>query len=307
MASYRTHRPRAYGTDHIRTMLARWNGAPGAAVREYGPRIWPYTPGQALMGMSANSTGATEALTLAGFWEVGLFNTPGGSPSQPAATGGSWASIARSQAFIDLVGREGVIGDGWQTAIVDQVVIGLLDYHRGIQIIASRIPADLRPTAGTQWEWACGVFGYVTSTGAIAAINEHANFLRGFDESRRFGALLAATAEAGFTSGKSGTAYPMVRAWQRLECGRALTEQTGGDLAWFELGLGQYIDAVEHRITVAYYGAPDGPVMPGAYGPVGTEVPGGGGRLVLGVAALVLGGWAVKKALEGRKRERRRR
>lgn len=307
MATYRSHRPRAYGAAHIRTMLSRWNGAPGAAIREYGPRIWPYTPGQALMGMSANSEGATEAITLAGFWEVGLFNTPGGSPSQPAATGGSWASIARSQAFIDLVGREGVIGNGWQDAIVDQVVIGLLDYHRGIQIIASRIPADLRPTAGTQWEWACGVFGYVTSTGAIAAINDHADFLRGFEEQYRFGALLAATAEAGFTSGTSGTAYPLVRAWQRLECGRLLTEQTGGDLAWFELGLGQYFDAVEHRITVAQYGEPDVPTQPGAYGPVGTEAPAGATNWLLVLGAAALAGLAAKKLLDGRKRGRRRR
>lgn len=304
MASYRTHRPRAYAARKANTMLARWNGDPGTYVRQYGPSIWSAPP-QSLIAFGANSEGADEVI-CSSFCAIGLWNTPTGS-RETLANGGAWRTIALSDEFSTLVGRRGHLGSGWERAILDQAVIGMIDYHEGLQNIVPRIPADLRPTVGTQWEWACAVFGYVTATGAIRAINDHADFLRGFEEQYRFGALLAATAEAGFTSGTSGTAYPLVRAWQRLECGRLLTEQTGGDLAWFELGLGQYFDAVEHRITVAQYGEPDVPTQPGAYGPVGTEAPAGATNWLLVLGAAALAGLAAKKLLDGRKRGRRRR
>jgi len=300
MSTYRTHRPRAYAARKADEMVNRWQGEPGLYVRQYGHAIWS-TPYESLIAFGANSTGPSEVI-CSSFCAIGYWNTPTGS-RETLANGGAWRAIATSDEFDRLVGRQGHLGPGWERAILDQAVIGMIDYRNGIGNVRG-IPEDLRPTTlGSQWAWACGVFGYVTATGAIQAINAHADFLRGYDESRRFGALLAAVAEAGFTR---TTAYPLVRAWQRLECGRALAERTGGDLAWFDLGLGQYIDAVEHRITVAYYGEPDVPTQPGAYGPVGTEMPGGTNwLLVLGAAALA--GYAVKKALEGRKRGRRRR
>lgn len=297
MATYCTHRPRQYAQGKLSTMLSRWNGAAGQYVREYGPLIWPDVPPEALMAFSANSTGSTEAITDAGFWEIGLYNTPAGSPSQPAATGGAWASIARGDTFRQLVGRSGVTGSGWQTAIEDQVVIGLLDYRNGIANVANRIPQDVRPASppSTQWAWACGAFGYVSSTGAVIAINEHLAQVRAVTEQWRFGALLAATAESGFSR---QTAYPMVRAWQRLECGRLLAERTGGDVGWFDLGLGQYTDAVEHRITMAYYGDPDCALQPGAEGAVGMEIPAGGKALLIvgGLLGLAWAGWEFSRS-----------
>lgn len=307
MSSYRTHRPRAYAASKLSEILARWNGPLGAAVREYGPAIWPGIPTQALLAFSMNSSGQYDALTAAGFWEIGFFNTPAGSPSQPAATGGAWATIARSDEFRRIVGRSGVIGSGWRDAVVDQAVIGLIDYRNDIQNIARGIPLDLVPQGMSQWAWACGSMGYTLSTNARVAINQSADALRAVSDPWRFGTLLAATAERGFTTGRSGTAYPLIRAWQRLECGRLLTEQTGGDLAWFDLGLGSYTDAVEHRITVAMYGDPDAPLQPGALGTVGMEIPGGSSGLLklAGVALIAFAGYQGWKIYRGGKRRSR--
>ena len=298
MATYCSHRPRAYAQSKLSTMLARWNGPAGAAVREYGPFIWDYVPAQALMSFSANSQGPSEVVS-GSFYAIGLYNTPTGNAST-LANGGAWRRIATGELFRRITGHQGHLGAGWENVIEDQVVIGLIDYRDGIANVANQIPEDIRPRdLSSQWSWACGAMGYVTATGAVLAINEHLPQLRAVNEDYRFGALLAATAESGFTQ---QTAYPLVRAWQRLETGKALAAQTGGDLRWFDLGLGQYTDAVEHRITVAQYGQPDCALQPGAEGPVGMEIRGGMGNVVLGVLGAGALIWVGSEVLKGQRR-----
>lgn len=296
--SYCDHRPRFYGVDKMQTMVDRWNGPEGDAVRRYGPSIWPGVPPQALLAFSANSMGTDEALTAAGFWEIGLFNTPAGSPSQPAATGGAWVAIGQGDEFFRLTNRRGVIGSGWRTAIVDQVIIGLIDYRNGIRAVANGIPENVRPIVPptsneySQWAWACGAMGYVNSSSARADINAPgvADELARYEERARFSVLLAMTAGR---SPSSANAYPVIRAWQRLETGKVLAQQTGGDTTWFDTYLGVHTDAVEHILTQARYGQPDCPTTPGANDAPGMgPVPSNSNALevIVGTVAVIAGG-----------------
>lgn len=294
--SYCDHRPRAYAFTKIDEMLVRWGDASGDAVRRYGPIIWPGVPPQALIALGANSTGATEAISTAGFWEIGRWNTPAGDPSQEPATGGAWYAIATGDYFRQLTNRRGVTGSGWSRALADQAIIGMIDYRNKINSINNRIPSDIQVPSpdqwadyrytATQWAWACGAMGYVNSTPAVAAINAVASQLRAFREPYRFGALLGFTAQVGYTYESS---YPLVRAWQRLEVGRLLAERTGGDTAWFDTHLQQFTDPVEHLITQARYGAPDCPTQPGAFNSPGVaSVPAGGTDVLAKLTGAVL-------------------
>lgn len=286
MATYCSHRPRAYAANKRQTMIDRWNSEQGDAVRRFGPLLFPGIPPEALIGFSANSQGPGEVVSQS-FTAIGLYNTPTGTDAT-IANGGAWRQIALSPEFLELVGREGHLGSGWQRAILDQTVIGLIDYRDDISNISSRIPLSLRPSfpPADQWAWACAAMGYVESNGAVRAIELTAGQLAEYPVTARFGALLANMAQVGYTR---ATAYPLVRAWQRLECGRVLAEATGGDTRWFDLYLGEFTDAVEDRITRAVYGEPDCELQPGALGPVGMgAIPSGVGFFeAVAVAGLI--------------------
>jgi hypothetical protein len=271
MSSYCTHRPSTYGAAKLPMLLGRWENAIGDAVRRYGPRAWEGVPTTALLAMSANVEGSrpwTDRISAAGFWEIGIYNTPAGNDiSRPPPSGGAWVRIANAQgtdgtgpSATSVLGRRPTTSTTeWdrESAIPDQVVIGVIDYRESATYVTSRIPSNLRPTRGTQWDWVCGVFGYVTSTGAVQAINQHAAELARFDESRRYSALLQLVAADFQRNGvNSAKAYPLVRAWQRLECGRELAIATREPKGWYSLGLGSYYRAVEHQLTRARYGAP---------------------------------------------------
>lgn len=272
--NYCSHRPSTYAQNKLPEMRQRWNNAIGVSVRAYAPSIFPGQPPQMGVAFSSNVDGArpwTDIQNAAGFWEIGVYNTPAGALSSPApnAEGGNdaWVQIATSREFIDIVGRPGTTSSSdWnaESSIPDQVAIGLIDYRDSRANVTTRIPPAIQPQdRGSQWFAMCASMGYTSSTGAVALINRHAAELGRFDEAARFGALLRLAAQdarsgnvSGYGAGQGAQVYPLVRAWERLEAGKLLARETGGRVDWFETGLGETFAAVEHELTKAWLGAP---------------------------------------------------
>lgn len=308
MTDYCSGLPRVYGRNKMTTMLDRWDNAPGDAVRLYGDAIFHGVPLPMLIGLGANSTGPTEAINTAGFWEIGLYNVPAGSPSaEPPEPGSTYWRLGRSAEAERLLGRAADLGRGrsgsWSTDIPGQVVIGLLNYREDRDSISRRIPEALRPQAlDSPWAMALAVFGYVESNGAVRAINLFADQLSAFDEQQRFQALCALLADRFEESGQTerAMAYPLVRAMQRFQCGRVIAEQRGLPTSWWPV-FGPAEGVIEHWLTLARYGAPSGCApqlepnidpneVPLTAGPSGASVAAAIG-VTVGAAALLAGGW----------------
>ena len=265
MTDYCSGLPRVYGRNKRSLMLDRWDGDPGEAVRMYGAQIFPGVPLPLLIGLSANSQGPTEAISSAGFWEIGLYNVPAGSPSaEPPEPGSTYWRIARDAATERLLGRSVDLGRGrsgsWTRDIAGQVVVGLKNYREDRDSISRRIPEALRPQAlDSPWAMALAVFGYVESNGAVRAINLFATELAAFDEQQRFQALCALLADRFEESGQTdrAMAYPLVRAMQRFQCGKVIAEARGISTSWWPV-FGEAEGAIEHWLTLARYGQPSG-------------------------------------------------
>lgn len=222
-------------------------------------------PPAMLVALSANSTGATEAITSAGFWEMGLYNVPGGSPSQePPVPGSAYYRIALGESVRSLIGRSADVGRGrsgdWSRDIAGQTAVGIVNYRLDGQSMRSLIAPDLRPTIrGGTWDVALAIFGYVESSGAARAIRLFEEQLRRTPEEQRFATLCALVAnrfeEQGQTERSIG--YPLVRAMQRMACGRALAEHLGQSTEWWP-SFGASEATIEHWLTLSRYGAPSG-------------------------------------------------
>jgi hypothetical protein len=228
-----------------------------------------------LMAFTANSMGPDEHVRSAGFHEIGLFQTPAGPSDGPVTEAGGWNRIANSQEFEAIVGRRGYVGPNWQDAIEDQVVIGLIDYRNGRDMIARQIPSALRPRDnGSPWAVALGIMGYGYGPAAAAKITAHADTLSRVPESQRFGALLRAVAQdvqngGGLTSYEKRT---FIRAWQRFETAREVARQLGQSTAWYDIDLGNDLDGVEHILTAQFVGEIDNSCLqPRALATIGPE------------------------------------
>jgi len=210
------------------------------------------------LGFTANAVNATEAITKAGFWEIGYFQTPGGPPSAaPASEGSDYGRIARSQEARALLGRSTNI-QGWANDIPAQTAVGLIDYRDGAANVTSRIPADLRPQSNSSvWKIACCIMGYVDGNSAVAAINRHAAILRQTDEKTRFAALARAVAQDVEAGRDASGHYPIVRTMQRLAVAQAVAVAIRANTSWWYTPGDE--KAIEHWITIPKYGQPTNP------------------------------------------------
>ncbi len=308
MTDYCSGLPRVYGRNKKTLMLSRWDGEVGDAVRLFGDRIFHGVPLPLLVGLGANSTGPTEAINSAGFWEIGLYNVPAGSPSEePPVPGSTYWRLAREPSTEEMLGRPVDLGrgraGGWSRDIPGQVIVGLKNYREDRDSISRRIPEPLRPQAlDSPWAMALAVFGYVESNGAVRAINLFAAELAQFDEQQRFQALCALVADRFEESGQTdrAMAYPLVRAMQRFQCGRVIAEERGLPTSWWPV-FGPAEGVIEHWLTLGRYGEPRGcvPQLEPSIDPSSIPARQGSsagaivavGALTLAVAAALGGGW----------------
>mgnify|MGYP001216188010 CR=1 FL=1 len=267
MTDYCSGLPRVYAANKLAEMLRRWDTDQGhvatlCSESEFG---FPGTPATMLVGLSANSTGPTEAITAAGFWEIGLYNVPAGSPSEdPPVPGSAFYRLARGSATQSILGRMASVGRGrsgdWSRDIGGQTAVGILNYREDGISMQRRIAPALRPNLrGGTWEVALSIFGYVESNGAGRAIEMFEQQLVQTPEQQRFAMLCALVANRFEEQGESerSLGYPLVRAMQRMACGKALAERLGQSTAWWPV-YGPAESTIEHWLTMARYGAPSG-------------------------------------------------
>jgi hypothetical protein len=295
--------PAAYGADYATTLLRRWNGPLGQYAQQFSLQVFGGMPPEAIVGFTTIG-GQTEdtATTCAGnsFHEVGWFQTEAGpcygpAPNpDPSAPDNNWGRLASSATVTGLLGRPATIDDGaWANAPADQVAVGLANLQAHAASVARQLvdPSLAPSNPGSTWTAFLAFTGFSAGDGGAArTINRYAAQLAGVPESGRVAALIdAVLADAqngtlpGPTDGDHGNpAYDVLRTLQKLGAGRALAQQTGGDVGWFDLGFGAGQEAAEQAIDDAAYGRTVS-VVPSFTAPAG-----GGATSVLGWL-LVLG------------------
>lgn len=257
--------PVEYGREHLPAMRNRWNGELGQAVREFGNVIWPNTPLPALIGFSANSTGArenttrgTSAVNLAqSFHEIGFYQVPAGPRAGPAPNpdpnthDNAWGKIALgripvlSALVTQVLGHPATMEpEGWQTAIRDQAAVGLANYRMDGENCRRLIGEGLSGAMGSMQFFTVSVMAFgVGAQGAANIINRYASDLPRNDESFIFG--LAAAIVRDHQNANDAHAKRVVRALQRLESSKQLAQSLGQDLAWY----GPSFPELEQQIT----------------------------------------------------------
>ncbi len=242
--------PAAYGRAKLLTLRARWNGAEGAALRRFGhdAALWPDTPFEALLGLSASSMGPREA---------------GGPPDYATGLFGLEATniprLAGDTTVTRLLGRHGpTTVDGYLGDLDAQVVTGLLNYRRHAATALRGLPAHVQPqTEGSSYHLRVAVAAYSAGPGITRAVlGEYGDRLVGVDDDQRWRVLgdaisreTRATVRGYEVRGKWKMAHLIVRAEQRIESGLALAQATGGDTAWFAAWADAHPELVNHLVA----------------------------------------------------------
>lgn len=154
--------PKNYAPRRVRERLVPWwEGEAGAAVRRYGPVIWPDVPPTALLAWSITSTGPTEL------------------GPEPDFVCGLWG-VERER--LDELAREarGYLGREVRTGLTRreylgdleaQCVMGLLGYKRHfdgvVKDVAPAVAQSLRARRGGPGAWRVAAMAYSSGGGAV--------------------------------------------------------------------------------------------------------------------------------------------
>lgn len=231
--------PTEYARSKLPTLLQRWRGPVGDAVRRFGPRVFPGMPTTALLGLTASSTGLSEV--------TGRLDTSGSAVGIFGVEGPNVPLIGRSRECIALLGREArtdLTAEGYLGDVDGQVVTGLLNYARHAAAAMRASPAPTYANAaGTSLMLRIAAGAYSAGEGLVAAALTHYRTPvaaatvadRWSALARAIDAETAATIEGHRVSGCYGLAFLIIRAEQRLECGRLLDLEYAGtaNQAWF--------------------------------------------------------------------------
>ncbi len=151
----------------------------------------------------------------------------------------------------------------WKIQIPDQVAVGLVNIHRHGSLVATHLDPSIRPHASKSpsiFFVACCFMGWSAGDGRAAKhLNMFKDVLARLPEEKRWGAFLRALAE-GINTGRidprglrkhQSVAYSALRTWQKLAAGQLLAGKTGGEVKWFDTGLGGDEASIAETITCA--------------------------------------------------------
>lgn len=247
-------------------MLRRYNGLVGQSVRQFGSLFFPGIPITALVGLTANGSqreNTTESLPTQSFHEIGNYQTPAGPRNGPApnpdprAHDNAWGRLASDPTVVRALGNRPaiMIPDGWKEQVADQVAVGLADYRANAVGVVRALDRSLRPAnEQSQWFFVLGILGYVAGqTGAVNSIRPYQAQLADLPDQAKFGGLIQAVIDDPIpVEMKSARAHRIVRSWQRLLCGKMLSENVQDSVEvvrWFDVPTRQTQAHAENAIT----------------------------------------------------------
>ncbi len=191
------------------------------------------------------------------FHEIGMFGVEGGPRCGPApapasvARSNNWAPVAQSAEVQTLLGRPGCMSPGcWYppSGIPDQIAIGLVNTRNAGRNVMRQLPANLRATSeNSLWFISLAFMGWSAGTGRAANhVEAFASQLAPVPENQRWGAfirLLAERAQSGQLTCTPHTThacplYSAMRTLQKNEAGLILARERGGNVQFWEDGLG---------------------------------------------------------------------
>lgn len=256
MAAPASNSPQSYAQRKLTVAMRLWRGPLGALQRGYGVRAAPYVDPAAWAGFGTNNDPASPGGS-ARFWELGWAGIEGGPVSVPppssAGPDNTWWRLRDNARVVALLGRQATMAEGGWRQLEDQTavgIVGLLDHgYAVVEAIDERLRPDvgegreaLSATAGGLWFTALCFMGWSAGTGRAAAlVDRYADALAAWPEDGRWGLLLWLYARAAARGEYDGAAreshenpvYTLVRTWQKLEAGRAISVASGGDGSFF--------------------------------------------------------------------------
>ncbi len=209
------------------------------------------------------------------FHELGWFGVEGGPRGGPAPGAGSnWSNIATSQEVRTLLSREGVTAPGsWAGAVPDQLAIGIINNRTHGRNVNNALPTNIQAhSEDSLWFLAMTTMGWSAGDARAARIIRMvANDIASVPENQRWGALVRAFAakgadgsilsvqENGVYDVYNNPFFAVIRTMQKIEAGLALARDHGGNVAFFEDGLGSNRQQIHTTLTnLAFYGTPTG-------------------------------------------------
>lgn len=246
----------------------------GKTIREMTPKVFPGVPAEAIIGFCANANikeNTTEGVPSQKFHEIGLFGTEAGPRNGPApspdpkAEDNSWGRLAHHPTVKKLLGGRPATmkHNQWKVAIPDQAAVGLVNVRLHGHTVAAKLDSSIRPDvtkSSSPFFIACCFMGWSAGDGrAVRHLNRFKDVLARVPEEQRWGTFLRAVAD-GIRSGRlnlrgirkhNNVAYSALRTWQKLAAGQLLADKTGGQVQWFNTGLGNSEAEVMETITCA--------------------------------------------------------
>lgn len=209
------------------------------------------------------------------FHELGWFGVEGGPRSGPAPGADSnWTRIATSEEVRTILGREGVTAPGsWAGAVPDQLAIGIINNRNHGRNVNNALPANIKATSeDSLWFLSMTAMGWSAGDARAARIIRMvASDIASVPENQRWGALVQAFArhgmdnsilpvqEGGVYDNHSNPYFTVIRTLQKIEAGLSLARDHGGNVAFFDDGLGAERQQIHTTLTnLAFYGTPTG-------------------------------------------------
>jgi len=204
------------------------------------------------------------------FHEIGMFGVEGGprcgpAPGPEGAANSNWTPVAQSSDVQTLLGRPGCTSPGcWYPpgGIPDQIAIGLVNTRNAGRSVMRNLPESIRASSeNSLWFISLAFMGWSAGTGRAANhVEAYASELASVPENQRWGAflrILANGAESGQITCREHSThacvlYSALRTLQKNEAGLILARERGGNVQFWEDGLGS--ERVQILDTITRFG-----------------------------------------------------
>lgn len=290
----RARSPQVYAQEKL-SMMKGWWTTYNADILRITRALAPNAAPEFFMGVASNGglrenttgfrTGLADERTAArpplggvatqSFHELGWFGVEGGPRNGPApGPGSNWSTIATSEEVRTLLGREGVTAPGsWYEAAADQLAIGIINNRNHGRVVNRSLPANIQAqNESSLWFQAMTTMGWSAGDARAARIIRMvANDIANVPENQRWGAFVRAfytkgldrsilpVAEGGVYDVYNNPFFTVIRTMQKIEAGLALARDHGGNVAYFDDGLGADRQQIHTTLTnLAFYGTPTG-------------------------------------------------